>query len=400
MTIPQNSSVSADLPLAGIRVLELGGYISGPYATSILCSLGADVVKIERPDCGDDFRRGVNDASPYFIQYNAGKQSVAVDLKSEEGVAVVRRLLPRFDVLVENLRPGKLAAVGLGPDDCRAVNPTLIYSSVSGFGEGGPLADRPAYDTIGQAFGGIYSLLSDENNASLSGMIFGDIVTAMSSAMGVLAALVGRGRTTNGQVVQTSILEAMSMLTVDSYTQYFENGRVSPSRESRHPQAQNFCLRTSSGGYIAIHLSSSQKFWANLVAATGRRELSDDPRFRTYPDRLKHYFDLVAIVEPIFLTRSGEEWADILSRFDVPFSPVLSVGEYHDHPQTRWHELVEPERNGVALVRPPWRFDGRRPSRDVAPPRVGEHTRAVVREVLDEASVERLLESGILFADS
>src|ERR1700730_13887114 len=140
-------------PLAGIRALEIAAYISGPYAGSLLSALGAEVVKIEPPD-GEAFRIGMNEWSPYFRQYNTGKKSVAVDLKSEQGVSLVKSLLPRYDVLIENMRPGKLAALGLSANVCRAVNPRLIYASVSGFGSGGPLRDRPAYDSIGQSFGG------------------------------------------------------------------------------------------------------------------------------------------------------------------------------------------------------------------------------------------------------
>lgn len=386
-------------PLEGIRVLELGGYISGPYATGLLCALGADVVKVEKPGAGDDFRRGLNDRSPYFIQYNAGKRSLAVDLKRPEGVALVKDLVPHFDVLLENLRPGKLDALGLSAEACLSLRPDLVYTSLSGFGEGGPLAQRPAYDTIGQAFGGLYSLLGDEGRPELSGVILGDIVTAISTAMGVLAALVGRGATGQGQHVQTSIMEAVSMLTVDQFTQYFENQHTSPTRESRHPQAQNFCLRTASGEFVAIHLSSSQKFWGGFAEAIGRPELREDPRFADYNARTANYFELVRIVEPDLLRHTLAEWDDILTRHDVPFAPVLTVGEFAQHPQTQWLDLVEPERNGVSLVRPPWRFAGERPARESDAPLVGQHTLEIAGEVRDQAELDALMNAGVLYAD-
>ncbi len=149
-------------PLDGIRILEIGGYIALPFATSILCALGAEVVKVEKPVVGEDFRRHQNDGSPYFRQYNTGKRSLSIDLKHPEGIALVKALVPHFDVVLENLRPGKLAALGLGPDECRALRSDLVYGSVTGFGSGGPLASRPAYDTIGHAFGGLYSLFGDD----------------------------------------------------------------------------------------------------------------------------------------------------------------------------------------------------------------------------------------------
>jgi crotonobetainyl-CoA:carnitine CoA-transferase CaiB-like acyl-CoA transferase len=357
-------------------------------------------VKIEKPNGGDDFRRHANDKSPYFIQYNAGKRSLAIDLKSPEGVALVKELIPQFDVIIENLRPGKLAALGLGAEECRALRGDIVYTSLSGFGEGGPLANRPAYDTIGQAFGGAYSLLGDEGHPQLSGMILTDLISGISTATGILAALVGRASTGEGQHIQTSLMEAISTLTVDAFTQYFENDHASPSRQSRHPQAQNMCLLTGSGESVAIHLSSSQKFWQSFVATIDRPELLDDPRFATYNDRVANYFELVAIVEPLFLERSSAEWEKLLGEFDVPFAPVLTMHDFAHHPQVEWLELIEPERDGVSLVRAPWRINGQRPERGSRAPRVGQDSRSVASEVLPADQVERLLANGVLFQDS
>jgi crotonobetainyl-CoA:carnitine CoA-transferase CaiB-like acyl-CoA transferase len=387
-----------NMPLQDIRVLEFGGYISAPYATSMLCALGAEVVKVERPHVGDDFRRQQNDRSPYFIQYNAGKRSLAVDLKDPEGVRLVKALVPRFDVVLENLRPGKLAALGLGPSDCSALRADVVYASLTGFGNGGPLEQRPAYDTIGQAFGGLYSLLSEAGSAQLSGTIFADLITGLSTTTGVLAALVGRGRSGEGQHVETSIMEAVSTLTIDALTQYFET-RQDPTRTSRHPQAQNFCLKTASGEYLAVHLSSSQKFWRYFADVLQRPELADDPRFVTYAQRCAHYFELAEIVESEFLTKPASEWEKLLTEADVPYGPALTMSGYATHPQTEWLEMLEPERSGLSLLRPPWRFNGARPARPGVAPRVGQHTREVASEVYDDARIEDLLASGVLFSD-
>lgn len=387
-------------PLKNIRILELGGYISGPYGTSLLCALGAEVVKVERPGVGDDFRRRQDDQSRYFMQYNAGKRSLAVDLKDPQGAALVRELIPHFDVVVENMRPGKLAALGLGPEDCLRLNPELIYTSVTGFGEGGPVSQRPAYDTIGQAFGGLYAVLGDAGKPQLSGAIFGDLVTGLTTAMGVLAALVGRSVTPGGQWVQTSIMEAVSTVTVDALTQYFDNGRANPSRQTRHPQALNFVVRTQSGDHLAVHLSSSQKFWEALAAAIGHPELVQDPRFVDYEARTAHYFELVPLVEQAFARRSTAAWEEILTDLDVPFAPVLEMDSWVAHPQVQWLELVEPEKQGVSLLRPPWRFNGTRPSRDADAPRVGADSVRIAAEVYDESQVDTLLARGVLAVPS
>lgn len=385
-------------PLTGIRVLEFGGYIAAPYATSILAALGADVVKVERPVTGEDFRRGMNDQSPYFIQYNGGKRSLAVDLKTPEGIALVKELIPKFDVIVENIRPGKMDALGLGKSDCALLRPDLVYVSVTGFGNGGPLAQRPAYDMIGQAFGGIISVLSDAGNMGATGTCLADLVTGLSTATGVMAALVGRARTSGAQHVETSIAEAVSAITVDAVTQLFENPLVDPSRQTRHPQALTFCLKTAGPEFITVHVSSSQKFFESLIQAIEHPELKDDPRFATYTARVEHYFELAPIIAEAFLTKPAAEWERRLIECDVPFSPVNTISQLRTDPQMQWLDLYEPERNGVTQVRPPWRFDGVRPARDVPAPKVGQHSRELAAEVYGAAQIDHLIDEGILFA--
>ncbi len=387
-------------PLAGIKVLEVGAYISAPYAGSLLRSLGAEVVKIEAPE-GDAFRRGVGIGSDYFVQYNTGKKSVAINLKSAEGKALIEELLPTFDVLIENMRPGKMDALGLGADSCRRINPALVYASVSGFGSGGPLVDRPAYDTIGQSYGGIYSMMNDEGSPRLTGTCMGDLITGVSATMGILAALLGRERSQDGcgVLVETSLMEAVSLLTVDSITQALESGE-NPTRISRHPQAQNFCFNTKSGGAITLHLSSSEKFWAALARAVGRSELLDDPRFRRYADRVnaENFAQLLEIMGTEFLKRSREEWETILIKADVPFAPVLTLHEVINHPQTQWLKLLEQEPSGRTVVCPPWRFDKLRPTRGELPPQVGEHTLEVLGQIRSAEQLNVLLARGAVIA--
>jgi crotonobetainyl-CoA:carnitine CoA-transferase CaiB-like acyl-CoA transferase len=384
-------------PLRGVRVLEIGGYISAPYATSLLAALGADVIKLERPGTGDEFRRQEDDRSVYFVQYNAGKRSLAVDLKHPDGVALVRALIPRFDVVLENLRPGKLDAIGLGYDECTALRDDIVYASVTGFGNGGPLEQRPAYDTIGQAYGGLYTILSDAGAPRLSGTCMTDLLTGLTAAAGILAGLVGRSASGSGQRVETSLMEAVSTVTIDAITQYFDDDHRDPSRQSRHPQAQNFCLKTATGDAIALHLSSSEKFWRAFTDAMEREDLATDPRFASYNTRVANYFPLLEIVEAEFAKRSYHEWEERLLQSDVPFAPVITVSGYIGNPQTQWLQLIEPEQRGVSLVRPPWRFQGSRPSRAGIPPKVGQHTREVAGEVYGHARIEELLASGVLF---
>ncbi|MBU3738826.1 MAG: CoA transferase [Rhodoferax sp.] len=383
-------------PLAGIRILEVGAYISAPYAGVILASLGAEVVKIEPPE-GEAFRRGQDNRNAYFIQYNTGKKSAAINLKSAQGVRLLRELVPKFDVLIENMRPGKMAALGLGDKDCRAVNPGLVYASISGFGSGGPWVDRPAYDTIGQSIGGIYSIMNDAGKRRLTGTCMADLITAIGSAMGIMAALLGRERSADrrGALMETSLHEAISLLTIDALTQAYEVD-IDPVRTSRHPQAQNFCLDCADGGAITMHLSVSQKFWGNLARLIGRPELVQDPRFRTYDDRRvpEHYAEMVRIMEEAFRTKPRDEWERLLAEADVPFAPVLTMHEVVEHEQTQWLGLMGPMVEGLPMVRPPWRFDGARPERSALRARVGEHTREVLQEIRTPAEIDALIAAG------
>lgn len=347
------------------------------------------------------FRRGVGVRSPYFVQYNTGKKSVAIDLKSADGRKLVESLLPRFDVLLQNMRPGKLAALGLGPDVCRRINPRIVYASVSGFGAGGPLVERPAYDSIGQSFGGLYSIMNDADDLRLTGTCIADLITAITATMGILAGLVGRGQDpeNRGTVVETSLMEAVSTLTIDAMTQAFETGE-SPVRETRHPQAQNFCLHTASGQAITLHLSSSEKFWRALARAVGREDLIDDPRFRHYGDRMEpaNFAQLKEILETEFSKHSRSEWERRLEEADVPFAPALTVREVAEHPQTQWLRLLTHPYEGQALVQPPWKFDGERPVRSERTPHVGEHTWEVLRAVCSDADLQALAAKGTIAA--
>jgi len=383
-------------PLAGIRVLEVGAYISAPYAGVILAALGAEVVKVEPPE-GEAFRRGEDNRNAYFIQYNSGKKSVAINLKSKKGAALVKSLVPKFDVLIENMRPGKMAALGLGEPECRSLNPGLVYASISGFGSGGPWVDRPAYDTIGQSIGGIYSIMNDADHRRLTGTCMADLITGVGSAMGILAALLGRERSPDrkGALMETSLHEAISLLTIDAMTQAYETG-VDPVRTSRHPQAQNFCLDCADGGAITMHLSVSQKFFANLMRMIGRPELVDNPHYATYDARRvpEHYEELVRIMQKAFRQKPRAEWERLLVEADVPFAPVLTMHEVAEHEQTQWLGLMGPTVAGLPMVRPPWRFDGARPQRSELRARVGEHTREVLREICADADIDAMIAAG------
>lgn len=236
--------------------------------------------------------------------------------------------------------------------------------------------------------GGFYSIMNDDGVARLTGTCVADLITGITATMGILVGLVGRGLDPDhrGTLTQTSLIEAMSTITIDAMTQMVETGGA-PTRETRHPQAQNFCLMTASGESISLQLSSSEKLWQSLARAMGRDDLIEDARFRTYYDRMAHYFELRPIVEAELLRRSRGEWEARLIEEDVPFAPVLTMTDIARDPQTDWLQLLEPERDGKVLVRPPWRFWGERPGRPFRAPHLGEHSREVALEVRDAEDV-------------
>ncbi len=383
-------------PLAGIRVLDFGAFVAGPYAATLLAVLGAEVVKVEPPRGGDAFRRGQGTKDPFFNQMNAGKKSIAVDLKTPEGVALIKALLPGFDVLIENGRPGVMDRLGLGSEVVRAINPQIVYSSSSGFGDGGPWRDRAAFDTIGLAMSGFLSIMSNEDQPKLAGTCIGDLATALVAVIGIVAALLGRERGGTGSEVKTSLLEAMTTITIDAMTQTFQTGQ-NPHRESRHPAAQSFALKCADGGAIAVHMSGSQKFWEAFTRAIGREDLRKDPRFVTYEDRKAHYFALRPIVEAEFVGKSRAEWERLLQEADVPHAPIVTGLELPDHPQMQWLDMFEPAGpDGLRMARAPWRFDDVRSGKPNAAPELGRDTRDIAARVLPPDEVERLIGLGVL----
>ena len=244
-----------------------------------------------------------------------------------------------------------------------------------------------------------YSVMNDADHRRLTGTCMADLITGVCTAMGILAALLGRERSAErrGMLMETSLLEAMSTLTIDALTQAFETGE-DPVRNSRHPQAQNFCLETADGGSITLHLSSSQKFWAALARAIEREDLITDPRFSTYDARREpaHYEEIVRTMQDAFAQRTRSDWEQRLLEADVPFAPVLTMHEVASHEQTRWLALYGQKVGGIPMVCPPWRFDGMRPQRSTHAAHVGEHTHEVLGGIRSESQLQALAADGTI----
>jgi crotonobetainyl-CoA:carnitine CoA-transferase CaiB-like acyl-CoA transferase len=369
--------------LSGIRVVEQGTFITGPCAGMLLADLGADVIKLESPS-GDPYRSYQGGQfSPHFQAYNRNKRSIALDLAREQDRPVFERLIRDADVYIQNFRPGTAERLGAGVERLQRLNPRLVYASISGFGATGPYAERPSYDSVAQALSGFLSVVVDPERPRFMGPALADAITGMYAAQGVLAALVARGREERGRHVEVSMLEAMAHFSVEPFAAYFALGRA-PSFSDRPRLAQAHILRTSDGGLIALHLSSLEKFWQELVRALGASDLEADARFATRLSRIDHYEALGAALDARFSQRPLSEWLEILGRHDVPFAPIQGMADVVEDPQVRELGLIVPvhgAHGGKSAVRPALQFDGERATSVRTPPMLDEHG-AEIRQAL------------------
>jgi crotonobetainyl-CoA:carnitine CoA-transferase CaiB-like acyl-CoA transferase len=363
--------------LKNIRVVEMGTYITGPAAAMHLGDLGADVIKVERPGEGDPFRAFKGGLySPHYQTYNRNKRSIALDTKDPADLTLFHDLIAGADVFIQNFRPGVAEKLGAGEDDLRAINPRLIYCAISGFGRTGPARDRPAYDTVAQAASGYLRLLTPPTNPRVIGPAIADAVTGQYAAMGILAALVERGSTGRGRRLDISMLEAMCHFNLDSFTHHYSVGEVMGPL-SRPVVSQSYTFECADGKWVAIHMSSPPKFWLGFLNATGQEHLATDPRFAQRLERIRHQDDLIAIMTPVFRTKTREAWCAALEAAEVPYAPAYDSDEALDDPQAVHLRIrtsaVHPEMGPFTTVRPPYAFDGETDGAVLPPPTLDEH---------------------------
>jgi crotonobetainyl-CoA:carnitine CoA-transferase CaiB-like acyl-CoA transferase len=387
--------------LKNTTVVECSTFVTGPYAASLLGDLGARVVKIESPPDGDPYRYFAPD--PYFsfnfAHLNRNKESLALDLKSAKGKEICLELLKRADVFVENFRPGTAERLGLGYAALRALNRRLVYCSISAFGQSGPYADKPGFDTLGQAMSGLLSLLSDPEEPKVMGMAVSDYVTGLSAGYGILGALLGREQSGEGCRVETSLLQATLSFIGETAAGYMRTGLV-PDRMARVKNAHAFAFVCKDRLPIAIHCSVPEKFWLALLEAAERVDLADDPRFKTRDSRRENYEALESILASVFLTRSRAEWLQRLEAADVPVVPLYNLAEVLNDPQVRHldpvEELAHPQAGKFQFIRGPVRYDGLPRERSTPPPLLGEHSAAILKELgYDQAALGELVAQGI-----
>lgn len=391
-------------PLAGVRVLDLTRVLAGPYATQSLGDLGADVIKVEPPG-GDETRHFPPFAgrqSHYFLALNRSKKSVVIDLKQAEGKDLLRRLAAKSDILIENYRPGVMDKLGLSYDALSAINPQLIYCAISGFGQTGPLRDKPSFDIVTQAMSGALSVNGEKGRPPVKlGLPIGDMVGGVYGPIAILAALHERNQTGRGRLIDISLQDGLIAMLGYLAQLAFVTGEDPKPVGSMHPSIVPYGSFPASDGFVIIAVLS-EAFWPKLCRALDCPELAEDPRFKTLAERRAHRDVLEPLIAEITQTRTVAEWEARLERHDVPYAPILSVSAALSHPHTLARDMVvtaeHDEIGEMRMTGRPVKFPGAQQKPLSAPPVLGQDTLGVLRDELgcDDDELRRLIDKGVI----
>jgi crotonobetainyl-CoA:carnitine CoA-transferase CaiB-like acyl-CoA transferase len=385
--------------LEGLKVIDAGSYISTPYAAMLLAELGADVIKVERPRATDPSRlHVVNGKTPVYSAINRNKRAIALDYTQPAGMAVFEKLVKNADMLLINVRPGVESKMGIDAERMQAINPRLIYCSVTGFGATGPYAKRPAYDNVGQAMSGWLSRFHRGTDPRVCGPTVTDSVTAMQACIGVLAALHDRARTGKGRKVEVNLMESMIAMATEPLTDFLFTGKDQPFYH-RGAVSQAYILTCRDGKRIGLHLSTPDKFWHALTKSIDRPDVRE--KYPTGASRVANYADIATLLAGIFATRDRADWLPVLEANDVPFGPERTLDEVEQDPQIQHlgtFAAVDEAAYGTSRIpNRPARFDGDNRSVFSPAPRVGQHSDEVLGELgLDAAAIQELRSRNIV----
>jgi crotonobetainyl-CoA:carnitine CoA-transferase CaiB-like acyl-CoA transferase len=392
-------------PLAGVRVLDLTRALSGPFATMILGDLGADVIKVEDVWHGDDTRRWgppfQGDDAAYFLSINRNKRGLSVNLKTSEGRQIVQRLAASSDILMENFRPGTAARLGLGYEELSGQNPALIYASISGYGQTGPSAQLPGYDAVAQAVSGMMSVTGEAGGEPVrSGTSLADVGAGMWALIGILAALHARRASGRGQQIDISLLDGQLAWLTYVAGRYFATG-VTPGRYgSAHESLAPYQVFPTSDDPVMVAVGSDG-LWRRFTAATGLDDLTDDPRYATNPDRVRHRDTLIPRITKALAARGCAEWTELLGAAGVPAGPVNTVPAALEQPQVAAREMVVELEHPVAgvlrMLGTAIKLSGQPASIRRPPPVLGQHTDEILAEAGYSASrIAELRGTGVI----
>ncbi|MFN2161084.1 MAG: CaiB/BaiF CoA transferase family protein [Candidatus Promineifilaceae bacterium] len=375
--------------LAGLRVLDLTRVLVGPYTTMILADLGAEVIKVEFPGIGDDARHyppHINGESAYFMSLNRNKRSMTLNLKSEAGKLVFLDLVQKVDVLVENFRPGTMERLGIGYETLKEHNSGLIYAAASGFGQTGPYSGRPAYDGVVQAMGGIMSITGQPGGEPTRvGTSIGDIAAGLFAAVGILAAVIHRERTGEGQLVDVAMLDCQVALLENAIARYAAAGEIPGPIGNRHPSITPFEPFATSDGKLMV-AAGNNVLWKKLCQALGSPDLAEDPRFETNSARTENYEALRPLIAEPMAGKTTAEWVEILEDAGVPNGPINTVDRVVADPQVLAREMIVDVEHPVSgltkLPGIPIKMSATPGKIDRPAPLLGQHTLEILRELL------------------
>lgn len=405
-------------PLDGLRILDLSRILAGPTCTQLLGDLGAEVIKIERPGVGDDTRIWgppyVKDAagrdtreSAYYLCANRNKKSVAVDLASPEGAALIRQLAGKCDILIENFKVGGLAKYGLGYDDLKEANPRLVYCSITGFGQTGPYASRPGYDALIQAMGGIMSITGQpEGEPTKVGVGIADIMCGMYATVSILSAIHHRESSGRGQYIDVALFDTQMSWLINFATNYFVSGQVPSRMGNSHPNVLPYQVFETSDGHVLVACGNDGQF-QRFCAVAGAPELATDPRFSTNPDRIRHREFLIPAVTALVKKQPRDFWIAELAKANVPCGPVNDIGQVFADPQAVQRQMSITMDHPVAgdgqvrLIGNPIKMSETPVTYRHAPPLLGEDTDNVLGDLLglDGGAIAGLRQRGVVGAD-
>jgi CoA:oxalate CoA-transferase len=395
-------------PLSGLLVLDLTWVLAGPFASMVLCDLGADVIKVERPPYGDVARTTgpyIGDWSTYFFSVNRGKKSIVLDLKKPEGRDLFLRLTEKADVVMENYTPGTMDKLGIGYETLSAGNPRLIYAATSGFGQTGPDRNRPALDIIVQGMGGIMSITGEPGGSPVRpGISQGDITAGLYTAIGILAALQERERSGKGQMLDISMLDCQIAILENPFARYFATGEVPQPIGTRHPLATPFQAFPTKDGWIVMALSwGVENQWELFCATIGRPDLIGDARFETPGLRTRHHAELEPLLNEALRRKTTDVWLKEFDAIGLPCGPLNDIPHAAEQPQVKAREMLvnveHPDGFSLRIANTPLRL-GRTPGRIRGPaPALGEHTDAVLTEILSlsEEEIASLRAAEVVF---
>jgi CoA:oxalate CoA-transferase len=392
-------------PLEGINVLSFGRALSGPYASMLLCDLGAEVIKIEEPEKGDLARLNgpfISGIGSYFLSVNRGQKSITLNLRDERAKKIIFNLVKQMDIVIENFRPGVMERLGLGYPKLAEVNPKIICASISGFGQKGPYRLRPAYDMIAQGMGGTVSITGEPGRPPVRvGYSIGDLGAALYCVIAMLAALHEREKSGKGQWIDVAMVDSQVALCENACTRYFATGQVPQPVGSRHPLMTPFQIFPTKDGHLVL-ITTPEEDFRKFCKVANREDIPSDPRFQSHPDRIKNYAAFEPLMNELMKTRTTAEWIALLDPAGIMCGPVNNIAQVVNDPHIREREMfleVEHARVGkLKVVGTPMKFSRTPCKIEKASPDVGQHSTEVFRDKLGMSpeEVEKLRKDRVL----